>query len=126
MSESIVYKNTPLGEYLEGIFLLMMGIIVGTGTYEADWGVSDRGSSEDEGVSNYAPPSRVPRRRFTTNELKPLMIVNETVSRTAKFYNLFSVFCLLPLVDVDFILAACASSTDRSIPRATTIYHMHL
>jgi hypothetical protein len=73
--------------------------MAGEGTYDGDWGLSsDRDGSEDDSPRethyDFAPPSRLPKRKFTSNELKPLIIVNENISRSTKFYNLFSVFHL--------------------------------
>ena len=74
-------------------------LTLGTGTYDADWGVSsdqesygDRDSPTiDHDHRDYAPPSRMPNRKFNTRELKPLVILNQHISRSAKFYNLFTV-----------------------------------
>lgn len=73
---------------------------IGTGTYDGDWGVSsDQEDGENEVAPtqvqrDFAPPSRLPPRKFTMRELRPLVIANENVSRTTKFYNLFTVFIL--------------------------------
>ena len=103
MSNPIVYMDSPLGDYLEGNFLPVYAILangLGTGTYDGDWGLSsDQESVEDGGNEaahhqvqrDFAPPSRLPNRKFTTRELKPLIIGNENVTRTAKFYSLFTV-----------------------------------
>ena len=48
----------------------------------------------DQIQRDFAPPSRLPTRKFTTRELKPLITANENISRTAKFYSLFTVFIL--------------------------------
>jgi hypothetical protein len=72
-----------------------MPLTSGTGLYETDWGVSsDRGASKDvEQIrKDFAPPSRPPNRKLASKGMKPLVIVNENISRTAKFYSLFIVF----------------------------------
>jgi hypothetical protein len=71
-------------------------LMVGEGIFEPDGRVSsDPDGSADESPRetqyDFAPPSRLPKRKFTTKELKPLTIVNENISRSAKFVNLFSV-----------------------------------
>ena len=94
MPEPVIYRDLPLGEYLEGIALLTTILTAGTGTFEGDWGVF---SSPDDGKfsplpQDFAPPSRPTQgRRISSRELKPLLIVNENISRAAKFYDLFIV-----------------------------------
>jgi hypothetical protein len=71
-------------------------LIIGEGIFEPDGRVSsDLDGSADESPRetqyDFAPPSRLPKRKFNTKELNPLIIVNENISRSAKFINLFSV-----------------------------------
>lgn len=100
MAESIVYKGSPLGDYLEGTPMSGWFLSIGTGTYEGDWGLSsDQENFEDEESDSgrdqiqrdFAPPSR-PLRRFNSREVQPLITLKEHISRSAKFYNLFTVF----------------------------------
>lgn len=65
----------------------------------ADWGLSsdiDSDQGDDEIVFNhekqdFAPPSRPSHKRLISGELKSLVMANESISRTTKFYNLFAV-----------------------------------
>jgi hypothetical protein len=101
MTEPVVYRDSPLGDYLEGISLSPNCLtFLGTGTYDADWRVlpeqEEAYSDQDSPISehdhrDFAPPSRLPNRKFNTRQLKRLVILDENVSRSAKFYNLFSV-----------------------------------
>jgi len=110
MTGPIIYKDSPLGEYLEGIlplgFWLLFnffadGMCAGTGTCEADWGLSsetdafderDNAVMDDEVRRDFAPPSRLLNRKFNARELRPLIILNENIPWFAKRYNLFAVF----------------------------------
>ena len=121
MAEPIIYKDSPLGDYLEGK-TSRTGVDEGTGTFESDWGFSS--DHEEEDKRDFAPPSRVPRKRFNTTELRPLIMADESISRTAKFYNLFSVYPR-QFTDIDFLLITCPSTRNRSVPRTTEVYHMH-
>ncbi len=49
-------------------------------------------SSSNDEIHNFAPPLTFPRKKFTgSKELKPLIILNENISKSTRFYNLFSV-----------------------------------
>jgi len=70
----------------------------GTGTFESDWGFSsdhedtlNGDTSPELRPHDFAPPNRLARKRFNTSELRPLITANETISKSAKFYNLFTV-----------------------------------
>jgi hypothetical protein len=63
-------------------------LIVGEGIFDGSADESPRETQYD-----FAPPSRLPKRKFNAKELNPLIIVNKNISRSAKFINLFSV-CL--------------------------------
>jgi hypothetical protein len=113
MSDPIVYKGTPLGDYFEGTPSccvcagMKMLTVAGTGTFETDYGVSSSSdhdetyspppgssasSTDDDHLHDFAPPSTIPRKRFAGSKaLKPLTILNENISRSTKFHNLFSV-----------------------------------
>lgn len=97
MPEPVIYRDLPLGEYLEGISLPTIIVTIGTGTFEGDWGVF---SSPDDGresplPQDFAPPARsMQSRKIISRELKPLLIVDENISRAAKFYDLFIVSLL--------------------------------
>lgn len=116
MSDPIVYKDTPLGDYFEGtvpslpepilwaslllVDVCLVILILGTGTFETDYGVSSdhelssrsSTSSSHHRIHDFAPPLSLPRKKFTASkQLKPLIILNENISRSTKFYNLFSV-----------------------------------
>ena len=110
MSESLVYKHSPLGAFLEGIQLLYRNnrlILLGTGQYDGDWGFSTDGDSHEDSESDgasltlhtpkdFAPPSRIqsPQRhkRFSSHGgLKPLFMVDKTSSQPSKFYRLLTV-----------------------------------
>jgi hypothetical protein len=107
-------------------------LMVGTGEYEADWGVtsdtSNSSSDNDQSTrlqTDFAPPNRV-NRKFMAKELRPLVIVNENISRTAKFYNLFTVRPSRKGLILDFLFSTCSTARDKSILGAAEVDHMYL
>lgn len=149
MSDPVVYKGTPLGDYFEGMpYSMEAGVIVGTGTFETDYGVSSDHetysysptTSENDGpVHDFAPPSTLPRKRFTSSKVpKPLIILNEDISRSTKFYNLFSVRALVPihlpyypvcplaLLTIDLLQSQRPTSRNSPFPRASPLHNLHL
>jgi hypothetical protein len=103
MSEPIVYKDTPLGDYFEGIPTPhdsenMRLMSIGTGTFDvSDWGITSEPptptsshSSDFERIPTSFAPRNLHRKRFSSKSLLPLMTCAPP-SRTTKFYNLFTV-----------------------------------
>ena len=129
--------------------------VAGTGTFETDYGVSSSSdhdetyspppgssasSTDDDHLHDFAPPSTIPRKRFAGSKaLKPLTILNENISRSTKFHNLFSVplhphpqrpvfpraVCHSTLT-IDILQSECASPRNSPFPGTSAVYHLHL
>ena len=110
MSESLVYKRSPLGEFLEGTQTLSRNktlTLLGTGQYDGDWGFSTESDSHEDSESDgasltlhapkdFAPPSRIPsplrhKRISCQGPLKPLFMAENTSFQPSKFYHLLTV-----------------------------------
>ena len=107
--ESIVFANSPLAEYLEGMCAFaarcpMMQPVEpadatrrpkGNGTDDCDWGIENPDSSDDD-QPQFAPPlSSSVRSRFSVRSLTPLKLslagTSPATGRKAKLYELLSV-----------------------------------
>lgn len=109
--ESIIFANSPLAEYLEGLFGILpwiqwcslrlvlegVGLIVhvcvwnaGNGENEADWTVEPQLPDPSDEYQRFAPPLSSVKARITVEGLK-LNTGDPGWARKAKFYELFSV-----------------------------------
>lgn len=111
--ESIVYANSPLAEYLEGLskksfprFNDVVGdwsrkdsayrsrvrvCIAGNGENEADWEVEPQLTELSDEYQPFAPPLSPVKVRTGARGLNPLSMGEAGWARRAKFYELFSV-----------------------------------
>jgi hypothetical protein len=98
MAEALVDRDSPLGEFLEGMRPNIRVLMAGTGTYEGDWGFSTESENESEGsvrqqgTRDFAPSNRI----SVTRGLKPLFMADNHVSQPSKIYHLFTVHTSLP------------------------------